>query len=41
MVLNLLEALKQSVAQANQAEKVAPTSAASQARKSRARRKTG
>jgi non-homologous end joining protein Ku len=41
VVLNLLEALKQSVAQANQAEKVAPTSAASQSRKPRARRKTG
>jgi non-homologous end joining protein Ku len=40
-VLNLLEALKQSVAQATQAETVAPTTAASPSRKPRARRKTG
>ena len=41
VVLNLLDALKQSVAQANQAEKVAQTSATPQSRKPRARRKTG
>jgi hypothetical protein len=41
VVLNLLEALKQSVAQANEAEKVAQTSAAAQSRKPRARRKSG
>jgi DNA end-binding protein Ku len=41
VVLNLLEALKQSVAQASQAEKVAPDSAAAQSRKPRARRKSG
>ena len=41
VVLNLLEALKQSVAQATQAETVAPTTAASPSRKPRARRKTG
>jgi DNA end-binding protein Ku len=40
-VLNLLEALKQSVAQATQAEAVAQTTAASPSRKPRARRKTG
>jgi DNA end-binding protein Ku len=41
LVLNLLDALKQSVAQASQAERVASTSAGSQSRKPRARRKTG
>jgi DNA end-binding protein Ku len=41
VVLNLLEALKQSVAQASQPQRVAQTSAASQSRKPRARRKTG
>jgi len=41
VVLNLLEALKQSVAQASQAENVAPDSAAAQSRKPRARRKSG
>jgi hypothetical protein len=41
VVLNLLEALKQSVAQASQAEKVAQTSAAAQSRKPRARRQSG
>jgi DNA end-binding protein Ku len=41
VVLNLIEALKQSVAQASQAERVAQTSAAVQSRKPRARRKTG
>jgi DNA end-binding protein Ku len=40
-VLNLLEALQQSVAQASRAEPVAQTTAASPARKPRARRKTG
>jgi len=40
VVLNLLEALKQSVA-ASQAEKGAQSSAAAQSRKSRARRKSG
>jgi DNA end-binding protein Ku len=40
-VLNLLEALQQSVAQARQAEPVAQTTAASPSRKPRARRKTG
>jgi DNA end-binding protein Ku len=41
VVLNLLEALKQSVAQANQAERTAQASAAPKSRKPRARRKTG
>ena len=41
VVLNLLEALKQSMAQASQAEKVAQPSAAAQSRKPRARRKSG
>jgi DNA end-binding protein Ku len=41
VVLNLLEALKQSVAQASQPQRAAQTSAASQSRKPRARRKTG
>jgi DNA end-binding protein Ku len=40
-VLNLLEALKQSVAQAGQAESIMQTTAASPSRKPRARRKTG
>jgi non-homologous end joining protein Ku len=40
VVLNLLDALKQSVA-ASQAEKGAQRSAAAQSRKSRARRKSG
>src|SRR5262249_28435647 len=40
VVLNLLDALKQSVA-ASQAEKMAQSSAAAQSRKSRARRKSG
>jgi non-homologous end joining protein Ku len=41
VVLNRFEALTQSVAQASQAEKRAQTSAASPARKPRARRKSG
>src|SRR5262245_42734866 len=41
VVLNLLEALKQSVAQATQAETAAQTAAAPQSRKPRARRKLG
>jgi non-homologous end joining protein Ku len=41
VVLSLFEALKQSVAQATQAEPVAQTTAASPSRKPRARRKTG
>jgi DNA end-binding protein Ku len=40
-VLNLLEALQQSVAQASQAETMVQTTAASPSRKPRARRKTG
>jgi DNA end-binding protein Ku len=41
VVLNLLEVLQQSVAQAGQSEPVAPTTAAPQSRKPRARRRTG
>jgi non-homologous end joining protein Ku len=41
VVLTLLEALKQSVAQAGQSEPVAQTTAAPQSRKPRARRRTG
>jgi non-homologous end joining protein Ku len=40
-VLNLFEALKQSVAQASQAEKMTQSSTASPSRKPRARRKSG